>query len=311
MTSYDTANQVKSSFDTVYRAPTPHAYFAEMHRLEYAIGERARRYFKAAATLLRRQLGARGTVRMLDLGCSYGVGSALVKYGFSFGELAEFFEREARTDRKACIEETRKWIARNGGAPDPIACVGADVSEPAVKFAARVGLIEACIVHDLEAAPRLSEEERALVAGCNLLISTGTIGYVGERTLSALLPCLGSGRADAHGPYAAVTILRMFAPDAVAASFERFGYRFAPVPGVRLRQRRFHDAREQRETLRLLRQRGVDPSGWEDTGHLYADLFVAARPRDFAALMDAMLDAREMAAGRTARVQNSSGVAPS
>lgn len=291
MTSYDTANEIKSSFDAIYHAPTPHAYFAEMHRLEYAIGEQAKRYFKAAAVLLRRQLGSREAVRMLDLGCSYGVGSALVKYGFSFGELAAFFERDTRVDRGACIAKTRKWIAQSG-ARDPIACVGADVSEPAVTFATRAGLIEEGIVHDLEADPRLTEDESALVADCNLLISTGTIGYVGERTLSALLSCLGTVRAGAHGPYAVVTILRMFSPDVVASTFERFGYRFAPVPGVRLRQRRFHDTREQRETLRLLRQRGVDPTGWEDTGHLYADLFAAAPPRDFTALLDAMRAAR-------------------
>lgn len=310
MISYDTANEVKSSFDAIYRAPTPHAYFAEMHRLEYAIGEQARRYFKAAARLLRRQLGRRDAVRMLDLGCSYGVGSALVKHGFSFGELAEFFEREARAERRACIEKTRSWIARNG-VEDPIACVGADVSEPAVTFAARAGLIEAGIVHDLEADPRLTQDERALVADCNLLISTGTIGYVGERTVSALLSCLGTARAGAHGPCAVVTILRMFAPEMVAATFERFGYRFAPVPGVRLRQRRFDDAREQRETLRLLRERDVDPTGWEDTGYLYADLFAAAPPRDFAALMEALLAARGTAAARGPRTRTSSDLIPS
>ncbi len=293
MTSYDSANEAKSSFNDVYQAPTPHAYFAAMHRLEYAIGQEARPYFQAAAALLRRQLGAATSIRMLDLGCSYGVGSALVKYGLSFGEIAEFFENDADRDFRRCVRETRQWLEQNGDGK-PITCIGADSSEPAIRFAAEAGLIADGIAHDLEADPHLDTRERATVAECNLLTSTGTIGYVGENTLSPILRNLGKAQPFAHGPYAAVTILRMFPPEPIAATFNRFGMRFEVVPGVRLRQRRFDDDREQQETLRLLRKRGLDPEGWESTGYLYADLFVGARPVDFGALMAAMVavDAR-------------------
>lgn len=306
--TYESANEAKSSFNDVYQAPTPHAYFAEMHRLGYAIGQAARPYFKAAAALLKRQLGGAEAVRMLDLGCSYGVGSALVKHGFSFEDLAEFFERAAPRDRSACIDATRAWIETNG-ADDAIACIGADVSRPAVTFAARAGLIEDGIARDLEADPHLTPEERALVADCNLLTSTGTIGYVGERTVSTLLASLGRARVHTFGPYVAVTILRLFPPEPVAATFKRFGFRFEAVPGVRLRQRRFDGDRERQETLRLLRRRGVDPAGWEDSGYLYADLFIGARPTDFPALREAMLATRRALAADDATDANESSFA--
>ena len=45
MISYRSANEVKASFDNIYQAPTPHAYFATMNELEYAIGQEARPFF--------------------------------------------------------------------------------------------------------------------------------------------------------------------------------------------------------------------------------------------------------------------------
>ena len=151
MSSYRVVNEVKASFDDVYQAPTPHAYFAEMNRLEYAIGQEARPFFHAAVALMRRQFNNTVTIRMLDLGCSYGVGSALVKYGFSFGEIADFFETHTETTYRQCVKDTREWLAESGPVK-PISCVGADASAEAIKFAAEAGLLDGGIAHDLEMA---------------------------------------------------------------------------------------------------------------------------------------------------------------
>lgn len=51
--SYQTANEIKENFTDVYSASTPHAYFAEMGRLDYEIGERAKPYFQQAICWLR------------------------------------------------------------------------------------------------------------------------------------------------------------------------------------------------------------------------------------------------------------------
>ena len=284
---YEAANETKSNFDDVYQSPTPHAYFGEMQRLNYVIGQEAKPYFRGAVALLRRQLPANSTVRILDLGCSYGVGSALVKYGFSFDEILGFFAEDAAHGFRACVSDTRSWL-KEGSAVNRLSCVGADASAPAVKFAVEAGLIEDGIAHDFEADPKLDEHERDLIGACDLLISTGTIGYVGERTVSTILRQLGEARPTNRVPITVVTILRMFSPKPIAATFERFGYRFEAVPRVRLRQRRFADAREQMETMRLLRSRGIDPNGWETTGYLYADLFIGARPDAFPPLLAAM-----------------------
>lgn len=299
MTSYQSANAVKTSFDDVYQAPTPHAYFATMNDLEYAIGQEARPFFHSAVGLMRRQLGKEVPIRMLDLGCSYGVGSALVKYGFSFGEIADFFQNSADQDYRQCVKETREWLAESD-LVTPITCVGADASAEAIKFASDAGLIDGGIAHDLETDQDLNPEERQLIRKCNLLISTGAIGYVGEKTLSAILKELGKSSSLTHGPYSVVTILRMFEPEPIAATFAKFGYKFAPVPGVHLRQRRFHDDKEQQETIRLLTKRGLGTETLEATGYLYADLFIGSPQADLHGLLQQMEETWESLEGNVA-----------
>ena len=287
MPTYRVVNEVKASFDNVYQAPTPHAYFAEMNRLEYAIGQEARPFFQAAVGLMRKKLDKTVPIRMLDLGCSYGVGSALVKYGFSFGEIADFFEGQGEVSYRQCVKDTRDWLDENGPGK-PIACVGADASAEAIKFAEEAGLLDGGIAHDLEMDHRLAPEECALIQKCNLLISTGAIGYVGERTLNAILQQLGKDAPLAHGPSTVVTILRMFDPEPIAKTFGQHGYKFVHVPEVHLRQRRFHDEKEQAETIPLVQARGLNTDDLEADGYLYADLFIAAPEPDVPELTLAM-----------------------
>ena len=287
MSNYQVVNQVKANFDDVYQAPTPHAYFETMDQLEYAIGQEARPFFLSTVSLMRRQLGNTTPIRMLDLGCSYGVGSALVKYGFSFSEIADFFSNHPDNNYGKCIKETREWLAENKP-EEPISCIGADASAEAIKFGAESGLLDDGIAHDLESDPRLAPDECALMQQCNLLISTGAIGYVGSRTLDAILQQLGKDTSRPHGPYIVVTILRMFSPDLVAKTMAAHGFKFVQVPEVHLRQRRFQDEIEQQKTIKLVQARGLKTDTLEVDGYHYADLFVGAPKADLPALLRAM-----------------------
>jgi hypothetical protein len=289
MPNYQVVNEVKANFDDVYQSPTPHAYFSTMNELEYAIGQEARPYFLSAVALMRRQLGHQIPVRMLDLGCSYGVGSALVKYGFSFSEIADFFARDPDSNSHQCIKDTREWLAENE--PDnPISCIGADSSEEAIHFGTESGLLDEGMARDLESDPRLAPEECALIQKCNLLISTGAIGYVGERTLNPILQQLGKNRHRPHGPYIVVTILRMFSPELITKTFAAHGFKFLQVPEVHLRQRRFHNETEEEETIKAVQKRGLETDILEADGYHHADLFVGAPESDHPDLMQAMVE---------------------
>jgi hypothetical protein len=291
--SFDAANEAKASFDDVYTAPTPHAYVESMARNGYEIGEQARPYCTAAAQLLRDRNGDAWPVQMLDVGCSYGMGSAFVKFGCSFDELVAFFATRAPREYRAACEAMRMWL---NIAPPPcdVRVVGLDSSAPAVGFAVDAGLLDGGIARDYEdPAITPTEDERAWFRSCNLLTSTGAIGYVTERTLDAILPHLGKDHPGEFGPLVVVTILRMFELSAIPEVFEKHGFMFGRVPGVRLPQRRFTDAEERRKVLSLLHERGIDTGDWEDRGKHFADLYIAAPRKQYPLLKERMMAASE------------------
>lgn len=277
---YESANEAKATFDDVYHAPTPHAYFGEMDRHQYEIGEQAKPYFLAAIEHLKAVNQGGLPPRMLDLGCSYGVGSALVKHDCGYRELSNFFNGETPRDYAACVRATRDWLRPLDAHPD-LECIGLDCSDQALRFAEEAGLLSFGIARNFEEGEAPDAQERSIMRSCNLLTSTGAIGYVGEKTLSVILQQLGRAYPENAAPFAVVTILRMFDPRPIQNCFESFRYRFERVPGVCLRQRHFADAREQARTVNCIRQRGLDPGNRESEGTLYADLYVGAAPADF------------------------------
>ena len=281
-------NHVKADFDDVYSAPTPHAYLSAMAENGYAIGEEARPWFAAAVELLQEKNGPAFPVQMLDIGCSYGVGAALVRFGVSFAEMVAFFNSRAPQDYTACADSTRAWLYATPPALD-LRVIGLDASAPAIRFATEATMLDNGMAANLEedgATP--DDDQRAFFRSCNLVVSSGAIGYVTERTLDHVLRDLGADHPGKFGPLAVFTILRMFDPTKITKAFERRDMRFEPVPGIRLPQRRFVDETEQRRTLDLLESRGVDTAGWESDGVLYADLYVGAPAASFEPLMDRM-----------------------
>jgi hypothetical protein len=286
--SYDTDNQCKANFDDAYTAPTAHAYIASMARTGYQIGEQARPYCTAAAELLGEQNGDAGPVQLLDVGCSYGIGSAFVKYGCSFDEMVAFYASRAPREYDAACETTRAWLNIAPPAHN-VRSVGLDSSEPAIHFAVDAGLLDHGLARNFEQPDTTpTEEDNDWFRSCNLLISTGAIGYVTERTLEVVLRHLGKDSPGDFGPFAVVTILRMFDFSAIETVFEKHGFRFGAVPGARLPQRRFAGREECRQVLSLLHDRGIDTRGWEDRGKHYADLFIAAPPLQYSLLLERM-----------------------
>jgi hypothetical protein len=290
--SYEKENESKACFDNVYTAPTPHAYVAEMAKNGYEIGEQARPYCAAAAELLQSRNGDVWPVQMLDVGCSYGMGSAFVKYGCSFDEMVAFYSSRAPKEYSAACEATRSWLNVTPPACD-VRVVGVDSSQPAIRFAVDSGLLDGGIAQNFEEPDNQpTEEESAWFRSCNLLISTGAIGYVTEQTLEVVLRDLGRDHPTDSGPFAVVTILRMFDVAPIKEVFEAHGLSFAPVPGVRLPQRRFTDPKECQKILSLLHERGIDTREWEDGGKQYADLFVAAPSAQLPLLIERLEEAR-------------------
>ncbi|MGB3727721.1 MAG: hypothetical protein WBA70_00545 [Thermodesulfobacteriota bacterium] len=308
--TYETDNKAKTCFDEVYTSPTPHAYIAMMAKSGYEICEQSRPYCIAAAEVLKSHTEDAGPVQMLDIGCSYGMGSAFVKYGISRDELVAFFSTQAPQGLHAACESMRSWIKTP--TPYDIRCVGLDSSNPAIRFAMRAGLLDDYIARDFE-NPDITPnaEERSLLRSCNLLISTGAIGYITDRTMAHVVRDAGKDQPSEFGPLAVLTILRMFDATPIRDVFEKNGLRFEKVPEVMLPQRRFTDENERKSVSKTLHDKHIDTSEWEDRGKQYAELFIAAKPDHFPELLEKMNETRSMSVHdefeRTA-VRNSSNL---
>ncbi len=276
--TYKVENVAKADFNGIYNQPTPHAYITEMASHGYQIGEQARPYCLAAVDFLRQRNSGACPVQMLDIGCSYGMGSASVRYGCTLDEMDAFLSAHVPKNYSLCCEAIRKWLNVTPSFSD-MRCVGVDSSAPAIRFAKGSGLLEGGIARDFEVPDtHPTKEDIRWLRSCNFIISMGAIGYVTERTLSKILPHVGKDLPAGSGLCAVVTILRMFDDAPIARVFEQSGLHFAPVPGIRLLQRNFMNSAEQTKIINILHNKGISTEGWEDKGSLFADLFVAAPP---------------------------------
>ncbi|MGQ4616117.1 class I SAM-dependent methyltransferase [Nocardia sp. R7R-8] len=255
----------KASFDDIYVRPDPRAYYARMSALDYRIPELAKPFFQQQIREFR--ASARVAVpTVLDLGCSYGVNAALLRLDTTIAELAEHYAA-ADLDRAALIRRDRARVAARAAAED-VRFLGMDAARPALEYAWEAGLLHDVVHADLESGEP-TEEQRALLATADLVVSTGCVGYITEKTLTRV--------AAAHPrrrPWMAHFVLRMFDFAPIEAELAALGYRTEQAPGL-FEQRRFASAAEQAQVLNTLSANGIDTTGREDEGWLYANLYVS------------------------------------
>ncbi|RAY10989.1 class I SAM-dependent methyltransferase [Actinomadura craniellae] len=261
----------KVSLDHIYTSPDPRDYFGTLRGLDYQIPQLAKPYF---ARLIREYRQARRVpvANVLDIGCSYGINAALLRCDATMDEL---YERYAGPDaagytRDSLLARDRRLV-RARGHLEQARFIGLDTSHHALSYALAAGFLDAAVHADLEGRDP-TEQERGRLATADLVVSTGCLGYVTEKTLSRVIA--------AHGerlPWMAHFVLRMFPFDPVAECLAEAGYETARVDRV-FAQRQFATAQEQALVLDRLADVGVDPRGLESDGRLYAQLYIS-RPR--------------------------------
>jgi hypothetical protein len=148
--------------------------------------------------------------------------------------------------------------------------VGLDVSEAAIDYAKSVGLIESGIAANLETG-EASDEQMAALQDVDIIVSTGCVGYVTDKTFHRLLAM----RAKGNAPWVVSFVLRMFPYDAIEAELAQLGLVTEKLGGVTFVQRRFHSESELEATLKAVKARGLDPHGKETDGLFHAELFVS------------------------------------
>lgn len=258
----------KASFDHVYAEPDPRPYFRALRALDYHLPQLARPYF---AKLVEEYRADRGVAEptVVDVGCSYGVNAALFRTETTMDQLYDHYTGDEATslDRAGLVGRDRGLPRGSGG----VRFVGLDVSGPALAYAREAGFVDEAVHADLE-RDEPTEAQRAVLAGADLVVSTGCLGYVTERTVGQL------AALPARPPWMAHFVLRMFSYEPIAARLAGLGYATTEVAGV-FRQRRFASADERERILDTLRADGVEPHELETGGWLCARLYLS-RPTE-------------------------------
>lgn len=266
-----TANSAKACFDSIYSHPDPREYYRVLGGLNYVIPDLAKGIFRNLIAALEDLKGR--PIKVLDVGCSYGNNAALIRFPLDFARLQQRY-----MDLQNAEISTRELIAldRNFYASWPkhdVEIVGCDVSGPAIEFARSVGLINAGIGQNLE-KEELTQASRQALSGVDLIISTGAIGYVTERTLARLLEGIGEPR-----PWIASFVLRMFPYDNFANLLAGHGHVTEKLNGVTFVQRRFQSEKEFRHVLSQLEELGIDSRNKEAEGLFHSEFYLS-RPED-------------------------------
>jgi SAM-dependent methyltransferase len=255
-------NGIKANFDDVYVAADPRPYFQVLHGLDYIIPEVARPVFEQVVVELERLRGR--PLRVLDLGCSYGINAALLQFPIDLDRLARRYAGLSSPNigpaQLTMLDRHyfRSWPRRS------IEVIGLDASGPAIEYGLASGLLHHGIVGNFESQP-LSSKAQELLRGVDLVISTGAFGYLTERTLAKVLRAIGQ-----PAPWLAMFVLRMFPYDAAAATLASCGLVTETLRGMTFVQRRFQSESEFREILTRLDELGIDPEGLESEGLLHA-----------------------------------------
>ncbi|MGP4016607.1 class I SAM-dependent methyltransferase [Saccharopolyspora sp. 5N708] len=259
----------KIALDQIYTQRDPRAYFSTLRELDYRIPQLAKPYFLKFIQEYREASGVSAPT-VVDVGCSYGVNAALLRCDATIDELYErYCGVDARApNRRELLTRDRNWV-RSRGQLKNVRFIGLDNSAPALSYALAAGFLDDAVHADLEQHDP-TDQQREQFAAADLVISTGCIGYVGERTITKIA-------SASKKPWMAHFVLRMFPFEPIAHRLAELGYETVPVTGV-FKQRRFASAQEQSLVLDTLSTAGVDPRGLEADGWLYAQLHIS-QPR--------------------------------
>lgn len=265
-------NSTKANFDEIYVKEDPRAYFSVLGALDYMIPDVAAPVVRQIVAAYSRRYGRKP--RVLDVGSSYGINAAVHRFPVTFASLRRRYARHemaaldpaevARLDRHYYASWPDKGLAT---------FMGLDASGPAIRYAKEVGLIEDGIVADLEHGD-LTREAADLLDEVDIVLSTGAIGYVSDKTFRWIVE-------SASRPLWIVSfVLRLFPYDDLRALFDERGLVTEHLESALFAQRRFIDLAEFEASLQQLAARGLDSSGLESRGLLQAGLFLSRPPDD-------------------------------
>ncbi len=266
---------VKKDFTDIYTQNSPYEYLKEMRKLQYRIPDSTKTLYLTLAKQLFNKLHR--PVNVLDLGSSYGINSALMKYNLTMSQLDEFFLKEKEPTK----DQTRQFFM-NLPENDALNFYQIDISEPALNFSEDMGLCKKGLNVNLETEKLDLPQELSQI---DMVIATGCIGYIGYKAFSNLLEVIKNQQTTSKSetklvtPVFAFSVLRIFDMNKIQKTFDYYGYSLLKSELKPISQRHFSDTDEKSQTISLLHGKGIDTKEYEDDGNFYADIYVASPKR--------------------------------
>jgi SAM-dependent methyltransferase len=271
--TFDYDDVGKIDLTNIYDRPDPRQYYSTLRRLEYIIPETAKPVFQHVIGAYR-QARDKDKVRILDVGCSYGINAAILKGDLDMEQLYTLYAPEVTANAKRDQLLVRDQIVVGDIVKDTeLEVVGLDTSAAAIQYAVEANLLDDGVAADLESG-RPSPEAAAVLDEADLVISTGCVGYIGESTLKGILEVNAPKR-----PWMVHFVLRMFPFAGIEQALEGYGYVTEKVEDQTFLQRRFASDEEQDHVLERLSGLGIDAEGLESNGWYHAEAFIS-RPSD-------------------------------
>lgn len=256
----------KVILDHIYDQETPLHFYNALYQLDYSIPDQANPIFEKIISFIKKHRSTK-TVKLIDLGCSYGVNGALLKSTKSLANLlCRYQSAELKNlSSKELTGRDKTWLNAN---KKNINIVGADVSAPALNYALQTNLINNKLCGNFEERS-LSEDEAKIIQDVDLIISTGCIGYVSHQTIGELLNSL-----TPKAPIMAHFVLRTICYKNIEQELDQVGYKTYKSKAP-FKQRSFASKEEKESTLERLREMSIDPKNLEDKGSYYAHLYLS------------------------------------
>jgi hypothetical protein len=269
-TDFHNLNRIKANFDGIYTAPDPREYYRVLCGLDYVIPDLAQPVFRALIAAQRYALSR--PLKVLDIGCSYGINAALARHPLDIRCLAQRYVADEMRglDPPALMALDRAYFASWPSVSDA-RFVGLDSSQLAVNYALQTGLLAGAVSTDLEHVEPTGKDTDML-GDLDLIVSTGCVGYVTERTFRRVLD------RQSRMPWIANFVLRMFPYDPIERALGEYGYVTEKLTGVTFVQRRFRSREEAAATIDQLEAKGIDVTGKESEGLLHAEFFLSRPP---------------------------------
>ncbi|MEM1369839.1 MAG: class I SAM-dependent methyltransferase [Cyanobacteria bacterium P01_H01_bin.15] len=271
----------KASFTHIYDQETPSDFYLKFAPLSYIIADVAR---SPSMLIYEHFMEIRSVPRIsiLDVACSYGINAAIQRFHLSSSELQGRYAALPNTcDR--LIEADRVFFSSRR--PDErLSFIGQDIAHNAISYAQKVGLLSESICVDFERNTELEPCQKAILAPIDIVLATGAVGYVTEKTLIPIV------KASANSPWIVSFVLRQIEYRPVEENLNQLGYVTEKLKQMVFPQRRFFDAEEKNAAVQKLNQMGKPLTPLEKRGWHAAELYLSRPVADVQLPLSELID---------------------